>query len=340
MLSQVELERVEDFAPYVGRKLECEVTEVDRKGKRVVVSQRRILERRRDEARAEAQATLEVGQRRNGTVRRLTDFGAFVDIGGIDGLLHVSDMSWSRVAHPKDLVKEGQQVQVEILKIDNERGRISLGMKQLEADPWDLATTNYRNGQTVDGKVTKLMNFGAFVELEPGIEGLIPISEMSWTQRVRHPKDLVKEGDSVRVSIMTVDGDKRKIGLSLKAMTSDPWEGVEVRFPIDQFVEGTVTRIADFGAFVQLGEGIEGLVHVSELSDKRIRTPRDVVQEGQQVKVRVKQIDIGQRRIGLSMKEKTDSGEASAEEIANVQALLASRDKDRKRKRPLRGGLD
>ncbi len=338
--SQVEMERIEDFAPYVGRKLECEVTEVDRRGKRVVVSHRRILEKRRDEARAEAKATLEVGQRRAGTVRRLTDFGAFVDIGGIDGLLHVSDMSWGRVAHPKDVVKEGQQLQVEILKIDHDRGRISLGMKQLEADPWDLAGANYRAGQTVDGKVTKLMDFGAFVELEPGIEGLIPISEMSWTHRIRHPRDVVNEGASVRVAILSVDTDKRKIGLSLKAMSSDPWEGVDVRFPVDQFVEGKVTRIADFGAFVELGEGIEGLVHVSELSDKRIRTPRDVVQEGQDVRVRVKQIDLGQRRISLSMKEKTDSGEASAEEIANVEALLASREKTRKRKRPLRGGLE
>lgn len=339
--SQVDLNRVEDFSHFIGRRMDCEITEIDRRNKNLVVSHRRVLERQREAQRRELQSTLEVGQRRKGTVRRLTDFGAFVDIGGVDGLLHVSDMSWSRVAKPSDLLKEGQQIEVQVLKIDEQKGRISLGAKQLEPDPWELVEANFRPGATVDGRVTRLMNFGAFVELAPGVEGLLPIGEMSWTQRLRHPKDMVSENDMVRVSILSVDPEHRKISLSLKALAADPWQGVEQRYPEGQTVTGRVKRLADFGAFVELEEGVEGLVHVSELSDKRIRTPADVCKEGDTVQVRIKSVDPQQRRISLSMRQQVDSGEASPAEVAAYAAgAPAGAGKPQRKKRPLRGGLD
>lgn len=336
--SQVELHRVDDFSQFIGRKLECEISEIDRKGRNLVVSRRKILERQREEEREAARSTLTEGEVRTGAVKRITDFGAFVDIGGIEGLLRVGDMSYARVGHPKDVVKVGEQIQVKVLKIDHKKDRIALGMKQLAPDPWEVVDANYRAGATVEGRVTKLMNFGAFVELEPGVEGLIPVSEMSWTQRVHHPKDVLSEGDNVRVSVLTVDAGKRKLSLSLKALAEDPWEGVDQRYPPNAMVKGAVKRLADFGAFVQLEEGIEGLVHVSEMSDKRIRTPGDIVKEGDVIDVRVKSVDLGQRRIALSMKKEDTSSEASADDIAAFQAATARAAKPRKKK--LRGGLD
>ncbi|MFO0838537.1 MAG: S1 RNA-binding domain-containing protein [Phycisphaerae bacterium] len=335
--SQVELARVEDFGHYIGKRLECEVTEVDRRGKNLVLSRRRILEKQRAEARQQLVSQLEEGQTREGVVARLTDFGAFVDLGGIEGLLHVSDLSYARVRAPADVLKVGDKVQVKILKIDLEKDRISLGMKQLAADPWDLAEANYRAGQQCDGKIVKLMDFGAFVELQPGIEGLIPVSEMSWTQRVRHPRDVVKEGDSVRVSILSVDNTQRRISLSLKALSTDPWQGVTERYPPDSVVSGLVMRTSEFGAFIQLEEGVEGLAHISELSDQRVRKVDDVAKPGQVVKVRIKSVDPDQRRISLSLRGTTEA--PKSEPSAAAPASPAS-PPPKPRKRPeLRGGL-
>lgn len=329
--SQVELERIDDFAPYIGQKLECQVTEVDRKGKTLVVSRRKLLEQDREEQRQQLKYALQEGDTRAGTVRRLTDFGAFVDLGGLDGLLHVSDMSYARVNHPKEVVKVGDQIQVKILKIDLVKDRISLGLKQLQQDPWGLVDANYREGTEVTGKVVKLMDFGAFVELEPGIEGLIPMSEMSWTQRIRHAKDVLSEGESVRVKLINVDAAKRKLTLSLKAMGEDPWTNVADTYKVDEVVKGSITRLADFGAFVQLQEGVEGLVHVSEMSDKHVRRPSEVVKEGDVVEVRVKGIDMEQRRISLSMRTAAPDAAPPPE---------SAPDKPRKKKKKLKGGLD
>ncbi len=329
--SQVELERVEDFAHYVNRRLECEITEIDRRGRNLIVSRRKVLEKRLAEQRKQLAAELKPGQVRRGTVRRLTDFGAFVDLGGVEGLLHVSDMSYGRIKHPSEVVQVGQEIDVQILRIDPERDRISLGLKQLRTDPWELVPVNYHAGDTVEGRVTKLMNFGAFVELEEGVEGLIPISEMSWTRRVTHPRDVVAEGDSVRCVILSIDPDKRRISLSLKALGEDPWKSVPERYKPDDQVSGRVTHITDYGAFVELEEGVEGLVHVSELSDKRVRHPSSVVKVGDVVQVRVKSVDPQQRRISLTMKPV---------EAASGTERVAARAAPKKRKRPLRGGLD
>ncbi|MBI5866358.1 MAG: S1 RNA-binding domain-containing protein [Planctomycetes bacterium] len=337
--SQVDVHRIEDFTPFIGRRIECEITEINRRGGSLVVSRRKLLERQREQQRAEVKDQLAEGQVRKGIVRRLTDFGAFVDIGGIEGLLHIGDLSYGRVKHPRDVVKVDDEIEVQILKIDRVKDRISLGMKQLAPDPWNVVEANYRVGNTVDGRVVKLMEFGAFVELQPGVEGLIPVSEMSWTQRVRHPKDVLKEADAVRVSVLAVDLEKRKLTLSLKALGEDPWKTVIEKYPPDSVVSGLVLRLAEFGAFVQLEEGVEGLVHISEMSDQRIRTPGDVVKIGDVVQIRVKSVDLEQRRISLSLRmhrpAEQQFGDAQpVAEAAPSPALL------RKKKKVLKGGLD
>lgn len=336
-LSHVDLNRIEDFAHFVGRWLECEVVEVDRRGKRIVLSRRKLLERQREEERIQLRGTLAEGQVRRGIVRRLAPFGAFVDLGGLDGLLHVSDMSYSRINDPKEVVKEGDEIEVKILKIDHERERVSLGLKQLAADPWTFVEGKYHTGEAVEGRVTRLMDFGAFVELEPGIEGLIPISEMTWTHRIHHPKDVLKVGDHVRVSVLAVSGEKHKLSLSLKALAQDPWNGITERYPNDTIVSGAVTRLTDFGCFVQLEEGVEGLVHISQMSEQRVRTVGDVVQPGQVIQVKVLGVDAAQRRISLSIKGAHTPAEALPTEAEAAAAAVATEKK--RKKKPLRGGL-
>jgi small subunit ribosomal protein S1 len=337
--SQVDLVRHDDFASFMGRWLECEVTEIDRRGKNLVLSRRRVLERQREEERQQLRFQLAEGQVRRGRVVRLMDFGAFVDLGGLEGLLHISDLAWGRVGHPSEVLKVGDEIDVQILKIDLVKDRISLGRKQMTTDPWTLVPANYAIGQTVQGRVLRLMNFGAFVELEPGVEGLLPLSEMSWTQHVRHPRDLLKEGDHVRVSILTLDAENRKLSLSLKALAQDPWADITARYAPDAVVSGAVTRLTNFGAFVQLEEGVEGLVHISQLSHKRVKRVGDVVSPGQVVKVRILSVDPAQRRISLSLRAaepRPEPGERAAPAPAPGAAEAAP---DKRRKRPLRGGL-
>ena len=240
----------------------------------------------------------------DGTVRSLMPYGAFVDLGGIDGLLHVSDISWSRVNKPEDVLSVGQQIQVSILKIDPDTKKISLGLKQLQPEPWETAQGKYQVGQRISGAVTRLADFGAFVEIEPGVEGLIHISEMSWGKKIHHPSDVLKQGDTVDAVILGIKPEERRISLGLKQTLTDPWSDVTSKFPVGSQVEGPVTKIMNFGAFVQIAEGIEGLVHVSEISaDKRINHPQDVLRAGQVVKAQVLGIAPEKRQIKLSMKQ-------------------------------------
>ena len=335
--SQVDVVRIEDFAPFVGRRLECAVTEIDRRGRSLVVSRRKITERAMEEARQEVRYSLAEGQVRKGIVRRLADFGAFVDLGGgVDGLLHISDISFGRIGHPSELLKVGDEVEIQVLKIDLVKDRISLGLKQLKTDPWDLVEANYRVGDVVSSRVVKLMDFGAFVELEPGVEALLPLSEISWTRRLRHAREALAEGDSVRVSILKVEREKRRMTLSLKALGDDPWKNITERYEPDAIVSGRVTRLQDYGAFVELEEGVEGLVHISEMSERRIHRVSDVLEEGQVVKVRIKGIDLEQRRVSLSLKGTTEEQDAPA---APPEAASRPEPKKQKKKRPLRGGL-
>jgi small subunit ribosomal protein S1 len=268
------------------------------------------------EARRDA---MKEGDTVTGTVRSLVPYGAFIDLGGIDGLLHVSDISHARVAKPEDVLTVGQELQVRILKIDPETRKISLGLKQLQAEPWETAPERYQAGQRITGTVTRLADFGAFVEIEPGVEGLIHISEMSWGKKVRHPSDLLKQGDQVDAVILGIKPEERRISLGLKQTLSDPWGEVQQKFPVGSQIEGPVTKLMNFGAFVEIEPGIEGLVHVSEISaEKRINHPQDVLRTGQIVKAQILAIDPEKRQIKLSMKQliPTDIDEYIAEHKA------------------------
>jgi small subunit ribosomal protein S1 len=288
----------------VGQEITCRIIKLDAADEDVVVDRRSVLE---EQALAQAQsraAGLNEGDVIEGTVRSMMPYGAFIDLGGVDGLLHVSDLSWSRVASPEDVLTVGQTVQVKLLKIDPETRKISLGMKQLQSEPWEAVPGKYKVGERITGRVVRLMDFGAFVELAPGIEGLIHVSEMSWVKKVRKPSDILKEGDNVEAVILSVQPAERRIGLGLKQTLGDPWADAAQKFPVGSAIEGPVTNLMKFGAFVQMSEGVEGLVHVSEISaEKHIHHPQDVLKVGQVVRALVLAIDPEKRQVKLSMKQ-------------------------------------
>jgi small subunit ribosomal protein S1 len=300
--SQVSLQHVENLDGFVGQKLTARVQDINRKGRSVVLSRRAHLEADRELKQKALWETLEVGQMAEGVVSRITDFGAFVDLGGMDGLVHVSDMSHSRVEKPQDFVEVGQTLQVKILKFDQAKNRISLGIKQTQPDPWEALSEQFKVGQEIDGKVTRTMDFGAFVEILPGVEGLLPISELSWA-KVRRTEDVVNQGDNIRVVLMQVDPGKRRMTLTLRGKSEDPWTGAEHKFAAMSIVEGTVVSTTEFGAFVQLTPGIDGLVHISELADRRVNVVSEILKVGQTNKFRVLTIDEEKRKISLSLKQ-------------------------------------
>jgi len=333
-ISQIEITHVEELSPYVNQRLRCQVIEIDRPRKRVVVSRRAVLEEEAAQAREQTLATLAEGQVVKGTVKTIMPYGAFVDIGGVDGLLHIGEMSYKRIDDPRSVVHEGQQLEVMVLRVDRDSQKISLGLKQVMPDPWADAETKWPVNEIVTGRISRLTEFGAFVELEEGLEGLIPISELSYERRIGHPSQVVQEGQVLQVRVLSVDTQRKRISLSLKQVGDDPWMGASVRWAANSIVEGTVKRITDFGAFVELTAGVEGLVHISELSDKRVRSVGDVLSEGQTVKAKVLSVDEEKRRISLSIKQ-------AASEVAAQQAAEEPQQRRRpKRKRPLRGGLD
>jgi len=293
----------------VGTQITCRITKLDTEEEDVVVDRRVVLEEEAFAVQGARVAGLQEGEIVSGTVRSFAAYGAFVDIGGVDGLLHISDMAWSRVKAAEDLLSVGEEIQVKILSVDPETQRISLGLKQLQAEPWDSAAATYAVGQRITGTVTRLMDFGAFVELEPGIEGLIHVSEMSWVKKVRKPSDMLKEGDSVEAVVLAVDTASKRISLGLKQALGDPWADVAKKFVVGSQVEGPVTRLTKFGAFVELAEGVEGLVHVSEIvADRRINHPQDVLRVGEVVKAQVVAVDPEKRQIKLSMKQLVPTG--------------------------------
>jgi small subunit ribosomal protein S1 len=293
----------------VGQEITCRIIKLDAADEDVVVDRRAILEEQALSLEASRRAAVSEGDILDGQVRSLTAYGAFVDLGGIDGLLHVSDIAWSRVSNPEDVLSVGQQLKVKVLKIDSENRRISLGLKQLLPEPWETATERYITGQRITGTVTRLADFGAFVEVEPGIEGLIHVSEMSWIKKVRKPADILKQGDAVDVVILSISQPERRLSLGLKQALGDPWADVPQKFPVDSVIEGPVTCLTKFGAFLQLTEGVEGLVHISEITtEKRINHPQDVLKTGQVVKALVLAIDMEKRQIKLSMKQLIPTG--------------------------------
>lgn len=293
----------------VGQEITCRITKLDSAEEDVVVDRRAILEEQALSTAANRRAGLKEGDVIDGTVRSLAGYGAFVDIGGIDGLLHVSDIAWTRISSPEELLSVGQKIEVKVLKLDADSKRVSLGMKQLLPEPWDSVPDRYAVGQRITGTVSRLTDFGAFVEVEPGIEGLIHISEMSWIKRVHKPSEILKQGDTVDVVILSISRPERRLALGLKQALGDPWIDIAKRFPVGSTIEGPVTRLATFGAFVQLSEGIEGLVHISEITaERRIAHPGDVLRVNQIVKAQVLGIDSDKRQIKLSMKQLVPTG--------------------------------
>jgi small subunit ribosomal protein S1 len=293
----------------VGQEIRCRITKLDTTEEDVVVDRRAVLEEEERAVKGRRYSELREGDVITGTVRSLTDYGAFVDIGGVDGLLHVADLSWSRVNKPADVLSVGQEIEARVLKVDLEKQRVSLGMKQLQPHPWDSVAEKYKTGERVRGTVSRLADFGAFVELEPGVEGLIHISEMSWAKRVRKPSDIVNVGDAVEVVVLGVNVGEQRLSLGLKQALGDPWADVAQRLAAGSIVEGPITSITKFGAFVQVNEGVEGMVHVSEIdAEKRINHPQDVLKLGQVVKAQVLSIDPERRLMRLSMKQLVPTG--------------------------------
>jgi small subunit ribosomal protein S1 len=288
----------------VEQEIRCRITKLDETEEDVVVDRRIVTEEEERAGKERRYLEVKEGATVHGTVRSLTEYGAFIDIGGVDALLHVSDISRSRVSKPADVLSVGQEVEVKVLKIDSEKRRISVGMKQLEPDPWDSVAAKYKPGERARGTVTRLMDFGAFVEIEPGIEGLIHISEMSWAKKVRTPSDVVKPGETVEAVILGVSAGERRISLGLKQTLGDPWADAAQKFAVDSVIEGPVTSLTKFGAFVQISEGVEGMIHIGDMSaEKRINHPQEILKVGQSVKAQVLEVDAEKRRLKLGIKQ-------------------------------------
>ncbi|WP_034338481.1 30S ribosomal protein S1 [Deinococcus misasensis] len=300
--SQVDTRRVNDLSPYVGKPLEVKLIELNKKRNRVIISHRSIMEDRKAKAKADTLGKLESGAVLEGEVVEITDFGVFVSLGGLDGLVHRSELTHARFNHPKEVVKLGDKVQVQVIDLDGDRERINLSMKSLQNDPWQSAVEKYQIGERVSGKVTNLTNFGAFVELEPGLEGLIHVTEMSWTKRIRHPQEMVKVGDTVEAVVLRIDNKDRRISLGLRQTTEDPWSTLPDRLPPGTPVKGKITGITDFGVFMEIEEGIEGLIHISELSHDRVTNPAELFKRGDEIDAVILNIDPVEQRASLSRK--------------------------------------
>ena len=302
--SQIALRRVSNVEELIGEEHEFKILKLNKRRRNIVVSRRALLEEERAEKREELKKELEVGQLRTGVVKNITDFGAFIDLGGMDGLLHITDMSWGRIGHPSEICDIGEEIEVKVLEIDWDRERISLGLKQLQDYPWKNVAEKYPVGSRVHGRVVSITNYGAFVELEKGVEGLVHISEMSWTRNVRHPSQLVTIADEIECVVLRVDEEGQKISLGMKQIEEDPWLALPARYPPGTKIQGVVRNLTSFGAFVEVEPGIDGLVHISDMSwTRRIQHPSEVLRKGEEVQVVVLSIDPEQKRISLGLKQ-------------------------------------
>ncbi|GMV38901.1 MAG: 30S ribosomal protein S1 [Myxococcales bacterium] len=302
--SQVDLRPVRNLEKYIGEKFKFKVIKFNKKRGNIVLSRRALLEKEREEMKKDTLEKLEVGMTVDGIVKNITEYGCFVDLGGIDGLLHITDMSWGRVNHPSEMFDVGDEIKVRVLKFDPKTERVSLGLKQISEDPWLHADDRYTVGQRVAGKVVSLTDYGAFVELEEGIEGLIHISEMSWTKRVKHPSKVLSVGDEVETVILDIDGKNKRISLGMKQTETNPWTLLEEKYPIGSTVRGKVRNITNFGIFVGIEEGIDGLVHISDLTwSQKVKHPQEVYKKGDEVEAMVLHIDVEKERFSLGIKQ-------------------------------------
>jgi small subunit ribosomal protein S1 len=302
--SQVDIRRPSDIGDYIGRVVQCEVLKIDEARRNIVVSRRSLIEKQREEDRDALLRDLEIGQACKGVVKNIAEFGAFVDLGGIDGLLHITDMSWERIGHPSEMVQIDQEIEVQVLHIDREKQKIALGLKQLTKNPWETVDQRYNVNQKYSGTVVNVMSYGAFVKLEPGIEGLVHISEMSWTKRINHPNELLQIGDEIEVVILGIDKAGQQLSLGIKQTQDNPWDNITDRYPIDGTVNGKVRNLTNYGAFIELEEGIDGLLHVSDMSwTRKISHPNEMLEKGQEVQCKILSVDQDRRRIALGLKQ-------------------------------------
>jgi small subunit ribosomal protein S1 len=302
--SQIDVRPVRDFDAYVGKTMEFQVVKLNMQAENVVVSHRALIESDLEEQREEILATIEAGQVLEGIVKNITDFGVFIDLGGVDGLLHITDLSWGRVEHPEEIVKLDQRMNVAVIDFDEDSKRVSLGLKQLQPHPWNEIHGKYPEGTRVQGRVVSIADYGAFIELEKGVEGLIHISEMSWTQHIKHPSQLVEKNDIIECVVLNINEDEKKISLGVKQLEKDPWEDLLERYPIGSKHTGIVRNLTNFGVFVELEPGIDGLVHVSDLSwTEKVDHPSEIVEKGQEMEIVVLAVDFDNRRITLGHKQ-------------------------------------
>jgi small subunit ribosomal protein S1 len=306
--SQIDVRPVRDFDAYVGKTMEFKVVKLNMRAENVVVSHRALIESDLEEQREKILDSITPGQVLEGTVKNITDFGVFIDLGGVDGLLHITDLSWGRVENPSEIVQLDQKMNVAVIDYDQKSKRVSLGLKQLQPHPWDEIDSKYPEGGRVQGRVVSIADYGAFIELEKGIEGLIHISEMSWTQHIKHPSQLVQKDDIIECVVLSVNKDERKISLGVKQLENDPWGDIEERYPINSTHKGTIRNLTNFGVFVELEPGIDGLIHISDLSwTEKVTHPSEIVEKGQEIEAKILAIDFDNRRITLGHKQVTEN---------------------------------
>jgi small subunit ribosomal protein S1 len=302
--SQVNIRRTADVSDYIGKEVEAEIIKIDAERQNIVVSRRKLLEKDRIVKKELLLNELQEGQVRKGVVKNIADFGAFIDLGGIDGLLHITDMSWGRISHPSEMLKLEDEIEIKVLRVDRERERIALGLKQKSPSPWENIDQKYPVNSRHRGKVVNIVSYGAFVKLEDGVEGLVHISEMSWTRRINHPSELVKIGDEVDVVVLDINQEKQEISLGMKQAEANPWDTVEQRYPVGTVIEGRVRNLTTYGAFIEIEEGIDGLLHVSDMSwTKKISHPAEVVHKGDTIRCVILSVDSEKKRIALGLKQ-------------------------------------
>jgi small subunit ribosomal protein S1 len=324
--SQIDIIPPKDLNEYVGKVYEFKIVKVNDERKNIVLSRREVIEAERAEQRQRFLESVRPGDRVEGQVKNITDFGAFIDLNGMDGLLHITDMTWGRLNHPSELLSIGQKVEVQILEVNREKERVSLGMKQLQSNPWDNIEGRYPVGTRVHGKVTKLVAYGAFVEIEEGVEGLIHVSELSWTKRIARPSDVLTVGQSVDAVVLGISKEERKISLGVRQLDNNPWDDIDNRFPIGTRIKGKVRNLTAYGAFVELEEGIDGMVHVSDLSwTRKINHPSEMLKKGQEVEATILEIDKTNQRISLGIKQIDDDPWSKIDERFKVGDLVKGR---------------
>ncbi|MFG0305315.1 MAG: 30S ribosomal protein S1 [Phycisphaerales bacterium JB040] len=305
--SQVDIRRPHEIGDFIGRKVRAEILKIDEERRNIVISRRKLIEKEREEAKSRLLSNISEGDIVTGTVKNIADFGAFVDLGGIDGLLHITDMSWGRINHPSEMLRIDDKVEVKILNIDREREKIALGLKQTESSPWEEIEAKFPVGSRVKGEVVNIMSYGAFIRLEDGIEGLVHISEMSWTRRVNHPSEIVSQGEEVDVVVLEIDKNKQEISLGMKQTEVNPWELVSEKYPSGTIIKGEVRNLANYGAFIEIEPGIDGLLHISDMSwTKKVTHPNEIYSKGDQVECVVLDVDQDKQRVSLGVKQLTE----------------------------------